>query len=224
MHALPLASLPAVERAVLALFETPERCRRWSRRFWFPWEGDWRVRSAGRVLRLRTFGLGVALGLSSLRWAEVVRLRVGDVFGDSVHVPSCKGGSPRNVPVGTRWASVALALCEGRPLSALFLVSSAGAALDQRNFDELVYELTSQFCGRRYSWHSLRHTAALRCYVETRDPLAVQRLLGHRSLRHTVAYLSQIEVLPWAGVPLFDDRPRLSVFHGDGPPPALRGG
>ena len=41
---------------------------------------------------------------------------------------------------------------------------------------------------RRASLHGLRHSFAVRMYRETRDLLAVQRALGHRSISATVGY------------------------------------
>lgn len=56
--------------------------------------------------------------------------------------------------------------------------------------------------GTGYSFHCFRHTAAVRVWERTRDVLAVQRFLGHRSLQWTEAYLRSIRVVEIGGGPV----------------------
>jgi len=74
-------------------------------------------------------------------------------------------------------------------------------------------KVTREVCGRGYSFHCLRHTAAVRVYRRTRDVLAVQRLLGHRSLQWTQSYLASLVVVDVGG-PI--------AFAGGGLPAGLR--
>jgi hypothetical protein len=65
--------------------------------------------------------------------------------------------------------------------------------------------------GRAYSFHCLRHTAAVRVYEATRDVLVVQRFLGHKSLQWTDVYLRSLLAVEVNGLPGFCGGPTLAV-------------
>lgn len=157
---------------------------------------------------VRRDALVVGLGLLGLRWIECARLVCGDLLTERalIHVPSAKGGVPRIVPVGFSWLHSCLAvrrLFPGYGPPASLFVTRSGHGLDYPNVLRRCRAWTKAHFGRPYSFHCLRHTAAVRHYLATRDVLSVQRLLGHRSLKWTAEYLASLQIIPAAGLPPF---------------------
>ncbi len=148
----------------------------------------------------------VFLGLCGLRFAEVQRLRVRDldVAAGLVHVMSCKGGVPREVRITKGLAGMILQVramfADSRYGQRLF-VSERGSQLRYCVVAKHLAEWTQAAVGRVYTFHCLRHSAAVRRYLSSRDVFSVQRLLGHRSLRWTAAYLRSAEPAPDPALP-----------------------
>ena len=198
--------------------------------------GFWRDCSCSWVYRRDA--LAVSLGLCGLRWEEVSRVRVCDLDpGGNLDVRSAKGGVRRTIPVGVGVVSALRLLClESRrqfgEASPVFCVRCSGRPLSYEQIKRRMREWTKTVFGRPFSFHCLRHTAAIRVYRATRDVLAVQRFLGHQSLRWTETYLRSLEVVEVAGLPAFCGPPLNGprLFDPDGevctpvvppPPPVL---
>jgi len=159
-------------------------------------------------LSVRRDALCIGLGLLGLRWVECSRLVVGDLLKDRalVHVPSAKKGVPRIIPTGQSWMLAMLAVRRAYPGYApdgFLFVTRTGQQLKYPNILRRCRAWTEIHFGRSYSFHCLRHTAAVRHYLATRDVLSVQRLLGHRSLKWTAEYLASLQIIPSAGLPPF---------------------
>lgn len=220
MRALPFSELPRFEAYLEALFTMPERCRHHARRFWIPAEGDWRSNPL-RAACIRRSALAIGLGLYGLRSVEVLKLRVAHLGPETVFVRSAKGGHFRTVSLGRCWAAAAAEMVAGRREAELVFQSSRGTPMRYHDLLLDMYDLTRHIFGQRFSFHCLRHTAALRMYLGTRDVLAVQKMLGHRSLRSTWVYLQQITPVSFPNPP-FSGQPNLRIFDGD--PPAASAG
>lgn len=172
----------------------------------------------------RREALIIGLGLCSARYVETTRLLRSDVSmrDGIVHIRSAKGGRKRRVPVGLSWCSGVAELW--REVVPRGEALKDGRAFYTRSGGPVCYEQvrrrlaawTKKTFGRSYSFHCLRHTAALRRYLETRDVLAVQLLLGHRSLRCTQEYLATLMEVGDDGLPSFARETGLRVFDPDG--------
>ena len=223
--ALPLDSLPALERCLRFLLSEPERCRVWAGRLFFPDSGVWFSRP-DRAASLRALGLMVTAGLAGCRASEVLGLRRRDLAAPNIRVRSLKGGRPRVVPMPDPWFAALAVLLAGRdrrPAARRFLGGVSGRPLSRQRLWQISGPLFAAVGCPFACFHSLRHTAALLCYRETRDVFVVQRLLGHRNLIHTAEYLRQLEPVPWSGGPL-SRPPELRVFRGDLPPESASAG
>lgn len=166
-------------------------------------EATWCSRRVSAAKRRDALVMG--LGLCGLRWVEVSRVRRGDVLRVSgrVRVRSAKGGVPRCIVTGRSWTEAAVAeFCGRGPGSSLFCTGSGGE-LRYEQVRRRCREWTSRFFGEPYSFHCLRHTAAVRLYEATRDVVAVQRMLGHRSLKWTSVYLQGLRSGGTVGLPAF---------------------
>jgi integrase/recombinase XerC len=147
--------------------------------------------------------LAMSLGLCGLRWAEVVKVRLRDIdeVQGRLSVRSAKGGVRRVLPVSSYLCeSLRLLVVRGHRSRAaqiedLVFTTRSGEPLRYEQIRRRTREWTRRVTGRSYSFHCLRHTAALRAYESTRDVLAVQRLLGHRSLRWTEEYLRSVQAV-----------------------------
>lgn len=201
MHPLPRQHVPVLEAAL-----------------WERWRGkcSWTARRDA---------LAASLALCGLRWEEVVRVRVCDIDpAGFLAVHSAKGGAPRCLSIGENLSAALLAFAacvaarfppKGRRSGSrsrlhvgpcgpgCLFVSRRGKGLAYSQSHRALGVLTSRLLGHAYSFHCLRHTAAVRVYEATHDVLAVQRLLGHRSLAATLCYLRGIEVVGLAGLPAF---------------------
>jgi len=184
--------------------------------------------STSRSWFKRRDALALGLGLCGLRSIEIRRLVRRDVgWVDAVvHVRTAKGGCPRTVPVGLSWMEAARRLIADNHWR--FAESEAdrqGWVFVARNGAQLSYRYLLERCrawcrevfGRPFSLHCLRHTCAVRVYLQTRDVLAVHRLLGHRNLQWTETYLAGLVPQGVDGLPSFvvPDRPRLKLFDPD---------
>jgi integrase len=141
-------------------------------------------------------GLLVALGLHGLRAIEVCRARRQwvDRAACTIRVISAKRGLPRLIELDPRLVDKLLAHPNARqraPNDPL-VPTRTGAAYTTALIDHMFYRRVCPLLGAHYSFHSLRHAAARRLWAATHDILAVQRLLGHRTLSQTHAYLQEL--------------------------------
>jgi len=199
MLALPLEFVPAFESRIEATF-------------------------LGGTFTKRRDALAIALGLCGLRWEEVSRIEVRDLDPPRLFVRTAKRGVPRVLPIGDR-VSVALAVLvhDSRrwrrlhPRARVFVSGLLARPLSYEQVKRSLRDWTRLVFGRPYTFHCLRHTAAVRCYQASRDVLMVQRLLGHRSLMWTERYLRSLATVEVVGLPGFVDgavmKPRL--FDGE---------
>lgn len=144
--------------------------------------------------------LGLQLGL---RCGEIARLQVGDVaWGMRSITVTGKGGNQRILPV-TDEARAALQ----RYLSSTELYAGPLFPSPTHFGAPVVAETVSRWWAtiawnagvKSRPWdgvgsHAARHTAATDVYRESRDPLAVQTMLGHRSLQTTTDYVRKSDV------------------------------
>lgn len=192
----------------LPLDRLDEFCSRLERTWW-----------ANRSASKRRDAACIGVMLCGLRWVEAHRLRLKDVSVSDgmLHVRTAKGGIDRRLPIGESFATALLqqqAEIRRRKLRSwsaaqhlqasqwLFITHNAGR-LSYEAIRRRLRDWTKDVWDRPYSPHCLRHTAALRCYLETRDVMEVHRLLGHRSLQWTRAYLATIEGCGGFGLPDF---------------------
>jgi integrase len=156
---------------------------------------EWSSRSERRLRR----AVVLAIGLYGLRAEEVVHAENKDLCRrtGNLLVRSAKHGLFRRV---TLHHDLVVAIGRLRIINAAMTESvwlvptGTGKQINK-----------SDVCGRFAAWcrrelgfapftfHSLRHTAAVRMYRETRDVVAVNKLLGHVHLQSTIIYL-QIQV------------------------------
>lgn len=165
----------------------------------------------------RLSALLVTLGFYGLRRIEArtlirrnLSLRTGTLY-----VPTAKGGPPRRIPINTNYAAalsdyhqthIAPHVTAHIPTSPLLAAHRAEGKpprqLSQRYADDLAARWLPH--NGNYSWHSMRHTAAVEMYNATEDVLTVMRYLGHRSLSQTHVYLKSILSDFRSGVPTFE--------------------
>lgn len=150
------------------------------------------------------------LGLQcGLRVSEVAGIEVGDLNWTTRQVTVLgKGGHHRTVPVPDEaWSAVVDYLrvqpCNGGPLFRLrrFPTQPASAQWIGEDFVAICWDAGVKQTPRDgVSFHALRHTAATDIYVGCRDVKAVQRILGHRSLKTTDVYVQDLDVSELAPV------------------------
>jgi len=175
-----------------------------------------RERWFSACVRDRRGAVACSLGLNGLRWAEVRLVRSEDVELDvgELLVRTAKRGSPRRIPVAVELLRAVLGLREAIPEGLLgdqLFVDRKGKVCDYQSVRRFVEMATKRVFGRKFSFHCFRHTAAVEVYRRTGDVLAVQRFLGHRSLKWTEAYLRTLTVVDVGGPVVFNDR------RGDAP-------
>lgn len=141
--------------------------------------------------------LALVLGLTGLRWGELVALRVRDVqatpypgFRVSRSAPdrqpirtTTKGGSARTVPLPAEVWQIVSPLLRDRPPNELLFRSPEGGRLNGPNWKRAV-DWAKHCAGRRV--HDLRHTAATLWLTNGIDPKTVQAWLGHSSATLTL--------------------------------------
>lgn len=167
---------------------------------------------AAHAMGPRAYALAmVALG-SGVRVAELVALDIKDVRFDAgggtvIHVRQGKGNKDRMIPVRkeVRQAVELYLKASGRTARDLGpLFTAEDRAINSRD----VWRITTKSAGRlvremaeradikkRISPHALRHTFAYTSYMHRRNPMAIQKLLGHSSLNTTMRYLAHLDDL-----------------------------
>jgi site-specific recombinase XerC len=182
-------------------------------------DATWSSRSVSWAKRRDALVIG--LGLCGLRWEETRRVRRCDLRPVSfrLSVRTAKGGVGRSIYVGRSWTAAALLLRDGCLGGDLLFVTRNLRPLAYKQVLRRVRDWTRQHFGEAYSFHCLRHTAAVRMHRATGDVLAVQRYLGHRSLQWTSVYLAGVEGTGPRGMPSFvtsGDVAALTVFDPAG--------
>jgi integrase len=140
--------------------------------------------------------VALVLGLTGLRWGELVALRVRDVTqipfpafrvsrsaSDGHTVRATKSGRARTVPLVPEVAKIVQDWAAAKEPEAFLFTSPEGARLHQTNWRR-VTEWTKYRNGRRV--HDLRHTAATLWLAAGVDAKTCQSWLGHRSMQLTV--------------------------------------
>ena len=147
-----------------------------------------RIDSAGRS------AAGVILGLHGLRCSEICGLVIGDLDADrgALGVHSLKHGSPRVVDLHPRVAAWLARLAAGRENSASLFRTMRGKRLHPNQFGRAWRRLSLRWIGRSPRFHDLRHTAAQRLWVATKDLWRVRDFLGHKSLTSTLIYVASL--------------------------------
>jgi integrase len=141
--------------------------------------------------------LALVLGLTGMRWGELMALRVRDM--QQVPYPAIrisrsapdgqeirnvtKGGTARTVPLVEELVPIFQRWSEGRPPDALVFGNAAGNRIGGKNWVRKV-NWTAHCRGRRI--HDLRHSAATIWLSNGLDPKTVQTWLGHASMTLTV--------------------------------------
>jgi integrase len=127
------------------------------------------------------FGLLLGCGL---RVGSLVGLRAEDVNAGEIQVGTTKGNAPTKVFVPRALRPLLDAYVSGM-VGRLFPVSTRHVARVLRGW---CVRAQIQPC----SPHALRRTFGTRLYAACRDPLVVQRGLGHRSLASTLSYVGGV--------------------------------
>ena len=172
----------------------------------------------------------IALGLHGLRAMEVVQLQIRDlnVNASTLRVRTVKGGRDRFVLLDPVFATALHAQVRRRkgpklPSRSLFITSRGKPLVPA--YIHFMTKTTARELGYQFSFHCLRHTAALRLWDATHDILAVMRLLGHRSLSVTHCYLQTFAPIPLDAFPQWRTlRPDISELRLVMPPEAWRRG
>lgn len=160
----------------------------------------------------RRDALACALGLSGLRSGEVSQLVIGDLSVPllRLNVRTLKGGPDRALELD---ASLVQELLAWRGLDQrqqmlvaklgpkdLLLPNCHGRKVRREQFNAMARRLFDGLLGQMHglTFHSLRHTFAMRAYQESRDLFLVQRMLGHSSVQTTEIYARSLAALPAA--------------------------
>ena len=150
------------------------------------------------------------LGLTGLRWGELVALRPCDRIttttgGPMVHVrrsivrargegpptiKSTKTGTDRLVPLTARADAIVQAWADGKARDALLVPGPDGGPLRPSTFRRQVHWADTVPAGFRI--HDLRHSCATNLLTNGADILGVQGILGHASPDTTLRYYGHL--------------------------------
>lgn len=151
------------------------------------------------------------LGLTGMRWGELVALRVQDIVqtidagwvvrvsknvvrasggGEAILQNTTKGGGSRYIPLLQLAHETATKWSEGKALDDLLFPAPNGTYLDPSNWRRLVHWKTTVPEGFRI--HDLRHSAATALLKSNADVLAVQGILGHSESSTTLRYYGHV--------------------------------
>lgn len=184
---------------------------------WFPLDEVERLETAileqldDRRKSRRRDALACALGLSGLRSGEVSQLVLSDLSVPlrRLRVRTLKGGPERALVLDESlvrelmgWRGLAqkrLAFAKLGP-DELLLPNCRGGQVRREQFNRMATALFDRLLGVYHglTFHSLRHTFAMRAYQESRDLFLVQRQLGHSSVQTTEIYARSLAELPEA--------------------------
>lgn len=179
---------------------------------WFPLERIPELESA-MVIELdhsrstrRRDGLACSFGLCGLRSGEVSGLTVGDMNVPlrRLFVRTLKGGPERTIEMDSSVVNEVLGWRQGRFEFAkparddLLLPNCRGGQVRREMFNDMAKRIFGRLLGEGHglTFHSLRHTFAMRTYNETQDLFLTQQLLGHSSVATTEIYARSLATLP----------------------------
>jgi integrase len=182
---------------------------------WFPLDQIGRLEDAilmqldDRKRARRRDALACSLGLSGLRSGEVSQIVMGDLFVPlrRLRVRTLKGGPERALDLDetlirelTGWrgeGQTRLSFAKLGPQD-LLLPNCRGKLVRREQFNTMAKGLFDRLLGPMHglTFHSLRHTFAMRAYAESKDLFLVQRQLGHSSVKTTEIYAQSLAKLP----------------------------
>ena len=135
-----------------------------------------------------------------MRISEALALHGSDLdhCGRTLRIRAGKGGKPRTMPLGFEaWEILSHWIIDRvtkwpNPQGPLF-VTRHGTALDPAYVRQLLPRLARKVgLDKRGHAHAFRHTFAAELSREGKNPVKIQRLLGHESLKTTDTYLSDV--------------------------------
>ena len=171
------------------------------------------------------------LGLCGLRSSEISQLIFRDmqvIYNESkgvdyglLRVRTTKKGNDRTLNLHASLVSSMLGwngLRSFKP-NELILPNCHGRKVRRDQFNNTAKKIFACLLGNLHglTFHSLRHTFAMRAYAKTGDIRLVQRKLGHTAVRTTEVYVRSLAELP------DDCMPRVAGW-GDGTPDDYGGG
>lgn len=167
MRYIPFEKFPRVERRIRKLLRSKSPTRR---------------RDA----------LAYGLGLHGLRCGEVINLTIGDLdtIDELLSVQTLKGGTPRRLSLGPGFFEAIKRLGAKRAKSSRLFVTTKGEPVDERHLQRGFRKLSRELLGGSgLTFHSLRHTYAMRFYAKTKDFQRLMGRLGHRQPSSTQVYI-----------------------------------
>jgi integrase/recombinase XerD len=182
---------------------------------WFPLDQVQRLEDAilGQLDETRRArrrdALACSLGLSGLRSGEVSQIVMGDLAVPlrRLRVRTLKGGPHRALDLDETlvrelmgWRGVTQSRLSFAKLGPedLLLPNNRGGMVRRERFNWMAQDLFDRLLGVGHglTFHSLRHTFAMRAYAESKDLFLVQRQLGHSSVKTTEIYAQSLAKLP----------------------------
>lgn len=121
---------------------------------------------------------------TSGRGVEVLKVTPSDLGQGTVTVPGAKGSNSRTIPLPTDFFRELKDYCEGmNPKAPIFPIST-------RHFRRI----WSQYRPNpKKGSHSMRHTGALKLFLNCQNLKAVQQYLGQKEIKNTMIYLDYSE-------------------------------
>jgi integrase len=162
----------------------------------------------------------ILLGLLGLRLVECSRLRPQHLQENQLAVPTAKGGTPRRIPLAPQLAKTLQRIIAEGPSDRdhnrpdLIFYTAAMNAIAKGGMRDRMQQWTRPLLGEAIAFHRLRHTAATTAYLQHKDPIAVQALLGHKHLSTTTDYLRSILSIDADTMPNYPHPPAIA----GGPP------
>ena len=121
---------------------------------------------------------------SSARSCEILRLRPKDLGKDTITLWGAKGSNSRTVPIPADLMRELKEYCKDlSPNDRIFPIST-------RHFRRIWDQYRPN---PSKGSHSMRHTGAIKLYVNCRDLKAVQYMLGQKEIKNTMVYLDFVE-------------------------------
>jgi integrase len=112
--------------------------------------------------------------LTGARASELLNIKTQDLSENSVLIFGLKNSDDREIPIPSDLA-----------------VSLKNQSKNKKLFDisyQRLNQIWQMYRPNNKTFHSLRHTYAMRLYDTTKDLLLVQQALGHRAIQNTTVY------------------------------------